>query len=79
MTNFIKPHQHGFVKGRSILKNLLDVDSAMVASSLKYSGSVAILLDFAAAFPSIAQEYVFAALREFGLPQNRAQNFACSI
>ena len=55
----IKQRQQGFLKGRSIIKDLLDIDNNMLLRSLeKEGGGAAIFLDFAAAFPSMSQDFI---------------------
>jgi hypothetical protein len=69
MNGFIKSRQQGFLQRRSILRNLLEIDNNMLALSCTEEDSAAIFLDFAAAFPSIDQEFVMATLKEYGVPE----------
>ena len=67
---WISPQQQGFLRNRSILKNVLDVDFASMATALKHNHGALVLFDFASAFPSIAQEYMFELLSKLGVPRN---------
>ena len=53
----ITTDQKGFIGGRSMASNVIDVDEAMTHASLEQERAVAIFYDFAAAFPS--SEHVF--------------------
>ena len=67
---WILPRQQGFLRGRSILTNLLQLDTSSMISSLTQSDGACILLDFASAFPSISQEFMFTTLQHIGFPAN---------
>ena len=60
--------QRGFLRGRSILRNVLEVDWQAMKVSLKASQGAIVLFDFEAAFPSISQDYLFSSLEAVGLP-----------
>ena len=64
----IVPWQRGFVGGRSMLANLVDIDEAMVSSVCHSDQGAAVFFDFAAAFPSIEHELMFAVFRKLGWP-----------
>ena len=66
---FVKDRQQGFLVQRSILRNLLDMEKAMILCSCKDVDGAALFLDFSAAFPSVDQEYIMRTLEEFGIPQ----------
>ena len=51
--------QRGFLGGRSMIANLVDVDEAMHLYAASSSDAVALFYDFAAAFPSIAHLLLF--------------------
>ena len=70
LAEWILPRQQGFLRGRSILTNLLQLDTASMITSLTQPSGACILLDFASAFPSISQEFLFATLEHIGLPHN---------
>ena len=69
MDGFIKRRQQGFLQRRSIIRNLLEIENNMLVLSCTSEDSAAVFLDFAAAFPSIDQEFVIATLVEFGVPE----------
>ena len=61
----ITEDQRGFIGGRSMLANLVDIDEATVTYSLGSSDVIALFYDFAAAFPSVEHRLLhdyFAAL-----------------
>ena len=70
LTNWILPRQQGFLSNRSIIRNLLQLDTASMITSLTQPAGACILLDFASAFPSISQDFLFEVLRHIGLPGN---------
>ena len=78
LQDWVSEHQQGFLPGRSILSNLIAIDAAAMETALEHPRGAIILFDFKAAFPSIAPEYLFEALRHMGLPQN-AINFVTSL
>ena len=61
--------QRGFISGRSILQNVIDIETAALAASYDADRRPVILLfDFAAAFPSLPREYLWTCLRALGVP-----------
>ena len=50
--------QRGFLTGRSMLANLLDVEEAMVCTPKRGEHGWAFFYDMAAAFPSVEQEFL---------------------
>ena len=50
--------QRGFVGGRSLIANIVDIDEAMNATAATQSRGAALFYDFAAAFPSVSQEFL---------------------
>ena len=67
---WISPQQQGFLGNRSILKNVLDIDYAAMATALTNNHGGLVLFDFASAFPSISQSYMFDLLAKLGVPSN---------
>ena len=61
--------QRGFVPGRSMLANVLDVDEAMQHVALSCSRGAAWFFDFKAAFPSVAHKFLLKVLGAAGLPR----------
>ena len=54
----ISDMQRGFIGGRSMLSNLVDMDEGMQAAALSEEHASAVLFDFAAAFPSVSREFM---------------------
>ena len=67
---WISPQQQGFLPNRSILKNVLDIDYAAMTTALTTNNGALVLFDFASAFPSISQDYMFNLLAATGVPLN---------
>ena len=75
---WVLQHQQGFLRGRSILANLIDVDTAMMETALTRPAGACILFDFKSAFPSVSQQYLHTVLAKIGLPEN-ARNVVRSL
>jgi hypothetical protein len=71
---WVSEMQRGFLKGRSMIGNIVDVDYEAMTVSLKYERGALILFDFRAAFPSMSHEYMFEVLSRIGVPED-ALNF----
>ena len=69
MDEFISPCQRGFLPGRSLLANVVDVDLGAMEVSLTRDNGALFLFDFRAAFPSVAHDYIFLVLGHLGFPQ----------
>ena len=69
LNRWISPQQQGFLRHRSILKNVLDIEFASMTTALSTSQGALVLFDFASAFPSMSQAYMFDLLSSIGLPQ----------
>ena len=65
--------QRGFIKGRSMLSNIVDIEEAMLSSSLTQSSAAAVFFDFEAAFPSVSQEFLLEVLAARGWPPWRTR------
>jgi hypothetical protein len=68
LEEWVSPMQRGFLAGRSMLSNVIDIDQEMVRIALQEEAGAAIFFDFQAAFPSVLHEYLHAVLRHLGLP-----------
>ena len=68
LPRFISLEQSGFMPGRSILGNLLNVDVAMKRTAMTSSSGGACFFDFAAAFPSLNHQFLWKALSSAGFP-----------
>ena len=66
----ISQEQKGFLRGRSMLADVVEVEDAMMEESLKGERAAGVFFDFRAAFPSIAHKYLLEALRSIGLPEH---------
>ena len=77
-SSWVLPRQQGFLRGRSILRNLLDVDTAAMHTSLMHEAGACVLFDFSSAFPSISQDYLLKVLTTIGLPST-AINFISAL
>ena len=62
--------QQGFLPGRSLIKNVLDIDEAMRNFALAEGRPAAIFYDFKAAFPSISQSFLLNTLKHLGIPEH---------
>ena len=65
---WVLDRQQGFLPGRSIVANLLDLDTNCIETALQHPDGACILFDFKAAFPSVSQEYIRRVLADIGLP-----------
>ena len=71
----ISPAQRGFLPGRSLLQNVVEMDGSMRAASLQHEHAAAVFFDFAAAFPSLAHDFMREVLLHLGLPHS----FRCFV
>jgi len=63
------PCQQGFIRGRSLIDNIIDVEATAVGYDKFYPGkSGIILVDLAAAFPSLSHTFLFWVLELMGIP-----------
>ena len=77
VASWISESQRGFLKGRHLLQNLLDVDFAAQKISIKTNVGAIILFDFRAAFPSLAHDFMWSALAAIGLPDEYLRVLKC--
>ena len=71
----ISDMQKGFLHGRKMMSNLIDLDEAAQKISIRTSRGAIILLDFRAAFPSMDHDFIWDTLEAVGLPLE----FICAI
>ena len=64
----ITTDQRGFLTGRSMLANLLDVDEPMMETACRSERGMAFFFDFAAAFPSIEHDFFIGFFQHLGWP-----------
>jgi endonuclease/exonuclease/phosphatase family metal-dependent hydrolase len=63
--------QRGFVKGRCMVDNVIEIDDFLVRAARYYHDKHGlILLDIRAAFPSLRQQWIFYVLSRMGIPGN---------
>eukprot|EP00971_Amphidinium_carterae_P326325 6457031-Amphidinium_carterae.1 len=68
MPQWCFPRQRGFVPGRRLEHNLLDLEYSLMRCARKGARAGVFLSDFSAAFPSISQEFLLRTLAEHGAP-----------
>ena len=68
LDKIVSPAQRGFLPGRSMLQNVVEIDSDMRAASLQAEQPGAVFFDFAAAFPSLAHDFMEDVLEFLELP-----------
>ena len=66
---WVSSAQRGFLHGRSMLANVVDVDFDAMRISLTREYGALVLFDFQAAFPSVSHDYMRRVLRHLGLPE----------
>eukprot|EP00973_Karenia_brevis_P069725 9694639-Karenia_brevis.AAC.1 len=54
--------QRGFIRGRCMLQNVIEIESAAVQQAWMDRHAAILFFDFAAAFPSIARAFIWIAL-----------------
>ena len=74
LEKWISKHQRGFLKGRVMLQNVIDIDWTAMTVSLKSEHGALVLFDFKAAFPSVSHPFLIKCLDLLGLP-SEAMNF----
>jgi len=70
LAKYICEMQQGFIKGRKLLNNVLDIDYNAMTVSLRCAKGALIFFDFKAAFPSISHSFLKDSLRHLGLPEH---------
>ena len=74
MEAVISDMQRGFLRGRKMICNVLDVDlHSMKIAALKADHGAMVLFDFEVACPSISQEYLLNMLDALGVPPSFTQ------
>ena len=69
LQDFVYAQQRGFLPGRSILQNIVDVDDTAMRISLHTTSGAIVLFDFRAAFPSLSIDYMMTMLELIGVPR----------
>ena len=65
MDRVIGDTQRGFMAGRQIIENVLEIDLEMIRASASDEDSAAILFDFTAAFPSVSHKCLWAVMKKW--------------
>ena len=67
---WVSDDQRGFISGRSMLLNVVEIDQIMQETSLLHEQGACFLFDFKAAFPSVSQDFLLAMFGAVGIPPN---------
>ena len=67
---WVSDFQRGFLKGRSMLHNVIDIDWHAMTVSLTHPRGALLLFDFKAAFPSVSHPFLLHCLHALGLPES---------
>ena len=73
--DWVSPCQRGFLPGRSLLANVIDLEEVAMHASLSQCEAGIVLFDFAAAFPSVAHKFLRRVLQFIGLPSSALSIF----
>jgi exonuclease III len=65
---WISSMQQGFLPGRSLLSNVMDVDHALRSTAVSQQNGAGIFFDFRAAFPSLSHKCLHKVLEELPVP-----------
>ena len=74
---WVSSMQQGFLEGRSMLRNVVDIDLASMKVAMQHRNGMLILFDFTAAFPSLSRESMFEILQSIGMPPHMLQAIRC--
>ena len=74
LERWVSKMQRGFLKGRVMLHNVIDIDWEAMKVSLKHQNGALVLFDFKAAFPSVGHDFLINSLTYLGVP-HFAMNF----
>ena len=67
----VSGQQRGFIKGRHIDDNILQLEAAAIVHSLtNIKRAAMVLFDFSAAFPSVSHRWIFKVLEHMQIPSN---------
>ncbi len=70
LPRWISQDQRGFIGGRSMLANIVDIEHASQHGALKHAQGGTVLFDFRAAFPSLNHQYMLKVLKALGVPRH---------
>ena len=74
----VHPRQRGFLPGRSILQNIIDINEQALHAAFGSQEGAIVFFDFKAAFPSLSQDFLFRCLELRGMP-NKPRNIIRSL
>ena len=69
VAEWVSEAQRGFLRGRSMVLNIVEVDHAMRTLAFHFHHPAAVFFDFSAAFPSISWEYMWHILKRISAPE----------
>jgi hypothetical protein len=61
--------QRGFIRGRRMFANIVDIEMEAMRISLKSRSGALILFDFGAAFPSLSHDFLWEVMGRIGVPK----------
>ena len=70
LERFISHHQRGFLPGRSMLANIIDIDHESTRVSLLHDHGCALHFEFSEAFPSLSHTFLHTSLRHLNFPDH---------
>ena len=65
----VTAEQRGFIGGRSMVANIVDIEESMLQQAISSERGGAVFFDFAAAFPSVEQEMMHVIFQALGWPR----------
>ena len=68
LEEWVSGDQRGFLRGRSMISNVVEMELEAMRLSLSQPAAALLLFDFRAAFPSMSQAFLFRILDALGLP-----------
>ncbi len=70
MGGWVSKDQRGFLPGRSMMANVLDLETHGMCMAATRQRSMMILVDYKAAFPSLSHSFMMKCLSGMGVPQS---------
>ncbi|CAK0890248.1 unnamed protein product, partial [Prorocentrum cordatum] len=66
---WVSEPQRGFLPGRSMMLNVIELEAGALRTAAKCAQGMVVLVDFRAAFPSVAHDFLRGCLRGYGVPE----------
>ena len=66
--SWVSPGQRGFLPGRSMLANVVELEHAAMMTAMREAQGMIVLVDFKAAFPSVSHRFMRLCLDGLGMP-----------